>query len=228
MKSFSNLSVALFAASLAVSTACSGTSEEDGGAGTGGSAGGGDSSGAGGSEASGGSSSGGSDGAGTGGDEAGTGGSTEPTGDAADCADSSVEFSDSGADEFVQWFPDETERTATPPAGGAYFFNGYFNLTTYSADLSASLSILIGGNHTTIAPGTYACTDGGGGVNVSGLGIASQQALGSDCRVTLDEEVTDGGRIVGSFWAYFPASDWPVATDGGCVRGRFDVTDAAP
>ena len=94
--------------------------------------------------------------------------------------------------------------------------------------MSASVSILIGGNHTSIAAGTYACTDGGGGVNVSGLGISSQQALGSDCRVTLDEEGTDGGHIVGSFWAYFPASDWPVATEGGCVRGRFDVTDAAP
>lgn len=32
--------------------------------------------------------------------------------------------------------------------------------------------------------------------------------------------------VKGSFWTYVPATEWPFKLAGGCVHGRFDVTDA--
>lgn len=143
------------------------------------------------------------------------------------CRGTTATFTQPGGAEYVQWQVNGVQKEALPPPGGAYFFNSYINLTTYAADTSGSVSITVAGSHATLAAGTYSCAQGGG-VAVNGLGAANGQAPGADCAVTYDETVTDGGRMKGSFWAFFPASTWPVQTAGGCVHGRFDVTDAPP
>lgn len=145
------------------------------------------------------------------------------------CRDDEASFADSGATEYVQWSVDGKAMTATPPAGGAYFFNGFLNMTTYAASLSGSVSVGVAVQQESFAAGTYRCREGEatGMVSVNGLGVANQSAPGADCAVTYEEDVQDGGRLKGTFWAYFPMAEWPVASPGGCVHGRFDVTDAA-
>lgn len=155
------------------------------------------------------------------------GSSGTPSAEARACQGTTAAFSTPGAVEYVQWQVNGAQKEALPPPGGAYFFNGYINLTTYAADYSGSVSIVVGGSHTTLAAGTYGCAQDGS-IAVNGLGVANAQAAGADCAVTYDETVTDGGRMKGSFWAYFPASTGPVQSAGGCVHGRFDVTDAPP
>lgn len=143
------------------------------------------------------------------------------------CRGTTATFPTPGATDYVQWQVNGVSSEALPPPGGAYFFNGFVNLTTYAADFSSSVSVLLGGTHTTVAAGTYSCADGAG-ISVNGLGVANASAPGADCAVTYDETVTDGGRMKGSFWAHFPASTAPVQSAGGCVHGRFDVADAPP
>ena len=58
------------------------------------------------------------------------------------------------------------------------------------------------------------------------MSIANSTTPGNDCAVTYDADVEDGGRLQGSFWAHYGPSDFPTATEGGCVNGRFDVSDA--
>jgi len=109
----------------------------------GGASGSGSGAGSGGASAQGGS---GGSGSGSGGSSAqggsGSGGTAaQASPDAEACASMAVEFPEPGAAEYVQWNLDGAEKTALPTPGGAYFFNGFLNLTTYAADFSGSVSI---------------------------------------------------------------------------------------
>jgi hypothetical protein len=183
-------------------------------AGVGGSSGSGSEAGSGGSSAQGGSGSGGA--------------AAQTNPDAEACAALPVEFSEPGAAEYVQWNVDGTEKTARPTPAGAYFFNGFLNLTTYAADFSGSVSIGVTSQQESLPAGTYRCHSGDtkASITSNNLSIANSTTPGNDCAVTYDADVEDGGRLQGSFWAHYAPSDWPIPTEGGCVHGRFDVTDA--
>ncbi len=189
----------------------------------------------------------GASGSGSGGEGSGTAGSTMSGGtgaagragngagggassaDIVACRDDVAQFAEPSVAEYVQWSVDGKAMTAMPPAGGAYFFNGFLNLTTYTASFSGSVSVGLAVQRESFAAGTYRCREGDamGMVSVNALGVANQSTPGTDCAVTYEEDVEDGGRLKGTFWAYFPAVEWPLESAGGCVHGRFDVTDAA-
>lgn len=201
---------------------CSGSDDERAGsAGASGSGRGGEGNGAAGSVTSGGAGAAGSAGNGAGGGAS--------SGDIAACRDDVAPFAEPGVAEYVQWSVNGQAMTATPPAGGAYFFNGFLNLTTYTASFSGSVSVGVAVQQESFAAGTYRCREGEatGMVSVNALGVANQSTPGTDCAVTYEQDVEDGGRLKGTFWAYYPAVEWPLKSAGGCVHGRFDVTDAA-
>lgn len=136
-------------------------------------------------------------------------------------------FSDPGNTEYFQWAIDGKEYVSLPPPGGAYFFNSYLSVALYSSDLASSMGFgSINSFPDGVAAGTYLCS-GTDGVFVNGgpLGLANAQAPTSSCVITLDQDVTDGGSIVGTLSARLVDLSGTVTA---CVDGRFALTDAAP
>jgi hypothetical protein len=150
---------------------------------------------------------------------------TDDTTPANDLCGAPFAFSDPGAAEHLQWVVDGAEHTSLPPSGGAYVFNTFFNVVLYSSDLASSLSF---GSSAAIPDGlpagTYTCADGAF-VNGGPLGMAQSTAPGSDCVITFDEAVSDGGVNVGHLSAQLVDLFGAPTT---CVQARFSLTDAPP
>lgn len=61
-------------------------------------------------------------------------------------------------------------------------------------------------------------------VVLSGLGSATIYGAeaGADCAITFTDDIQNGGRVEGTFWAWIPEG---IGATGGCVHGRFGLTD---
>ncbi|HEY0133186.1 MAG TPA: hypothetical protein VGB85_03875 [Nannocystis sp.] len=141
--------------------------------------------------------------------------------------DAAPSFPDPGSSEYLQWVVDGEAYLSLPPPGGAYFFNSYLSVALYSSDFTGSLSFgSINSFPDGISAGTYPCSGTDGMfVNGGALGLANGQAPQSSCVIRLTEDLTDGGRIVGSLSARLVDISGNPTT---CVDGRFELTDAAP
>ncbi len=162
------------------------------------------------------------------------GGGTEEPGELSEaqpaCAAKDHEFADPAAPEFMQWF-EMFELTVKPAAPSDYLMSEQLRIGLLHLGAAEIVTITLGGAAlapigATIPAGTYTCAANQVGINSSALGVSQQNVPDSACSVTFTDDVVQGGRIEGSFWSYIPANP-AVNFAGGCVVGRFGLTDVA-